>query len=350
MQLWALQCVYFFELVFLVLFLNIYPGVELLDHEVVLLLGFLRNLHAVLHRGCASLHPHVGVFCFHWVCYGPGLGSIKVGHCGIRRGVLVEMSWAGHSDPQAADHVSCHILASQVAQWWGTYMPMQETRVQSLGREDLLEKEMATHPSILAWRIHGLQSMGLQRVIHDWVTGHAQTPPHLTQHELGDLPYNQMVHIQQTQTHVRISKPGSVINNKIKSLPTRYRCIWELVMYISLQTCSCIFHPHLQWFLSFKPVCDSHLSFGINWGSWHSRESSVAAPETICHEKSRHLLLEFHPISYNYLCGPGHVNSSFRTCVCVWSHTLHLIVVLVGCLSLLTVQKGATSHTFVSWP
>ena len=46
---------------------------------------------------------------------------------------------------------------------------MQETRVQSLGQEDPLEKEMATHPSILAWRIPGteepggLQSMGSQR-------------------------------------------------------------------------------------------------------------------------------------------------------------------------------------------
>ena len=46
----------------------------------------------------------------------------------------------------------------------------QETWVQLLSQEDLLEKEMATHPSILAWRIpwteepEGLQSMGLQRV------------------------------------------------------------------------------------------------------------------------------------------------------------------------------------------
>ena len=132
-----------------------------------------------------------------------------------------------------------------------------------------------------------------------------------------------------------------MIESKIKSLPTKYQCVWEFFMYISLQTCSCSFHPHLQWFSSFKPVCDSHLSFAVNWGSWHSRESSVATPEMICHEKSRYLLLEFHPISYNYLCGPGHVNSSFKTCICVWSHTLHLIVVLVGCLSLLTVQKGA---------
>ena len=46
-------------------------------------------------------------------------------------------------------------------------------RVQSLSREDLLEKEMATHASILAWEIPwtvepgGLQSMGLQTVGHD---------------------------------------------------------------------------------------------------------------------------------------------------------------------------------------
>ena len=50
---------------------------------------------------------------------------------------------------------------------------MQETQVQSLGREDPLEKGMATHTSILAWRNPwteepgGLQSMGWQRVIYD---------------------------------------------------------------------------------------------------------------------------------------------------------------------------------------
>ena len=50
---------------------------------------------------------------------------------------------------------------------------MRETRVQSLGREDPLEKEMATHSSVLAWRIPGtwepggLPSMGSHRVGHD---------------------------------------------------------------------------------------------------------------------------------------------------------------------------------------
>ena len=54
-----------------------------------------------------------------------------------------------------------------------TMPTMWETRVQSLGREDLLEKKMATHSSILAWTIPWmeepgrLQSMGSQRVGHD---------------------------------------------------------------------------------------------------------------------------------------------------------------------------------------
>ena len=62
--------------------------------------------------------------------------------------------------------------------WWlvKSLLAMQKTqemRVQSLGREDTLEKGMATHSSILAWRIPwigepgGLQSIGLQRVGHN---------------------------------------------------------------------------------------------------------------------------------------------------------------------------------------
>ena len=62
---------------------------------------------------------------------------------------------------------------SLVAQTVKCLPTMRETWVQSLGGEDLLEKEMATHSSILAWRIPwmeepgSLQSMGLQRVRHD---------------------------------------------------------------------------------------------------------------------------------------------------------------------------------------
>ena len=52
-------------------------------------------------------------------------------------------------------------------------LPMQETQVQSLGREDPLEKGMATHSSIPPWRIlgteepGGLHALGSQRVGHD---------------------------------------------------------------------------------------------------------------------------------------------------------------------------------------
>ena len=61
--------------------------------------------------------------------------------------------------------------------WWLKKLPaIQVTRFRSLGWEDPLWKEMATHYSMLAWRMPwteepgGLQSMGLQRVGHDWVT------------------------------------------------------------------------------------------------------------------------------------------------------------------------------------
>ena len=65
---------------------------------------------------------------------------------------------------------------SLVAQTLKHLPTMQETQVQSLGWEDLLEKEVATHSSIFAWRIpwteepDRLQSMGSQRVRHDSAT------------------------------------------------------------------------------------------------------------------------------------------------------------------------------------
>ena len=64
-------------------------------------------------------------------------------------------------------------VASLVAQRLKRLPAMQETWVQSLGQEDPLEKETATHSGILAWRIPwteepgGLQSTGSQRVGHD---------------------------------------------------------------------------------------------------------------------------------------------------------------------------------------
>ena len=63
---------------------------------------------------------------------------------------------------------------------------MQETRVRFLGWEVPLEKGMASHSSILAWRIPwtekpgGLQSMGSQRVGHDWATNTHITHTHIS--------------------------------------------------------------------------------------------------------------------------------------------------------------------------
>ena len=77
-----------------------------------------------------------------------------------------------HLDNENQFVLSLH-FTSLVAQTVKRLPTMQETRVQFLGQEDLLEKEMATHSSIPAWKIpwmqelDRLQSMGSQRVGHD---------------------------------------------------------------------------------------------------------------------------------------------------------------------------------------
>ena len=67
-------------------------------------------------------------------------------------------------------------VSTLVAQMIEHLPTMRETQVQSLGWEDPLRKEMATHSSTLAWKIPWtekpgrLQSMGSQRIGHDWAT------------------------------------------------------------------------------------------------------------------------------------------------------------------------------------
>ena len=73
-------------------------------------------------------------------------------------------------------HLLASIMYHLVAQRLKHLPAMWETWVRSLVQKDPLENEMATHSSVLAWRIPwteepgGLQSTGLQRVRHDWVT------------------------------------------------------------------------------------------------------------------------------------------------------------------------------------
>ena len=73
------------------------------------------------------------------------------------------------------------VWASLVTQTVKNLPAVQETRVPSLGWEDPLQKGMATHSSILAWRMSWtkepgrLQTMGSQRVRHDLATTHTHT-------------------------------------------------------------------------------------------------------------------------------------------------------------------------------
>ena len=78
--------------------------------------------------------------------------------------------------------------ASLVAQMVKNLPAVQETGVWSLGREDPLEKKMATHSSILTWRCPwmeesgGLQSMGWETARHDWATAHTRAHTHTHTH------------------------------------------------------------------------------------------------------------------------------------------------------------------------
>ena len=83
----------------------------------------------------------------------------------------------------------------RVAQWQRILPPMQEVQVGSLGQEDPLGKEMATHSSILACEIPrtekpgGLQCLGSQRVGHNWACGtHAHEPAPETPFESPKVP------------------------------------------------------------------------------------------------------------------------------------------------------------------
>ena len=90
-------------------------------------------------------------------------------------------------------HSNKYIGTSQVVQWQRICLPTKETQetwVWSLSGEEPLQKEMATHSSILAWRIpwteepSRLQSMGSQRVGHYWANecSHAHTHTHTHTH------------------------------------------------------------------------------------------------------------------------------------------------------------------------
>ena len=91
----------------------------------------------------------------------------------VRRSGFKFQAGISFSEIQFTYHIK---WASLVAQTVKSLPAMWETQVQALGWEDPLEKEMATHSSILAWKIPWteepgeLQFMGSQRVGHNWAT------------------------------------------------------------------------------------------------------------------------------------------------------------------------------------
>ena len=119
------------------------------------------------------------------------------------------------------------IGASLMVQTVKNLPAMQETWVWSLVLEDPLEKKMATHSSILAWKIPwteepgGLQSMGLQRVRQDWVTNtftfnlnylpQASSPNTI---KTGDKPQN--MNLEEKEQHLADNSPPQPL--------------WELVL------------------------------------------------------------------------------------------------------------------------
>ena len=125
--------------------------------------------------------------------------------------------------------------ASLVAQRIKRLPAMQETHVRSLGWENPLEKEMATHSSILAWRIQWieelgrLQSTGSQRVGHDWVTS-----------PTWDF-----------RTNIRTAL--GTLEQLVTLISTWYQ---ELNQAPSVASCCCTIHDQLSWALG-PPAADT---------------------------------------------------------------------------------------------
>ena len=106
---------------------------------------------------------------------------------------------------------------------------MQETQIRSLGQKDPLEKEMATHSSILAWRIPwteepgGLKSMGSQRVGHAWTHSTAATtyycqPPSLS----GQIRTNHHLHGRLTLSAL-CGQSGALHAGSLRTVPRSQR-------------------------------------------------------------------------------------------------------------------------------
>ena len=150
-----------------------------------------------------------------------------------------------------------YIRALLVAQMVSHLSPMQETWVWYLGQEDPLEKGRAAHSSVLAWRIPWteepgrLQSMGSQRVGHDWAT--SLSKPKIFANE-----------------RILLS---SALEQKGKCLRTLFSWIFFLFLSFVLSSCSytCAIIPKIKVYYQIHPkfINDSDQHWIIKLPSEH---------------------------------------------------------------------------------
>ena len=141
-------------------------GSQRVRHDWATSLHSLHSLHTLLLEKEMTTHSSVLAWRIPWTEEPGGPWSMKLQRVGHDWS-----DWAGMHTC-----VCTYICAFLMAQMIKNQASMLETQVQSLDQEDPLEKGLATHSSILAWRIpwtegpDGLQFLGSQRVRHDWVT------------------------------------------------------------------------------------------------------------------------------------------------------------------------------------
>ena len=173
------------------------------------------------------------------------------------------------------------IVTSLVTQTVKNPSAVQEIWVQSLGWEDSLEKVMATHSSILAWKIPwtekpgGLQSMGSQRAGHDWATN--------------------------TFTRAVLRLKVSPIHTNLVKVTQRKIPIHQAIGWVLGCTCLCL-----------MLVCGHHSQptsdmWPVHWDSllgWCKERGGVTEPRRRMHCKS--CLGKFHLLPVG--CSPGRSN------------------------------------------
>ena len=136
---------------------------------------------------------------------------------------------------------------------------MQETWVQSLGWQDPMEEEMATHSSILAWKIpwtekpSKLQSMGSQRVRHDRARTHARSSNNTSEYTTETIESRILKWYMYTSVHSSIihNSPHTHDGNEKVSLFTVTRDhVWLVTLHTRVSPAQLPPIQHQTWILS----------------------------------------------------------------------------------------------------